>query len=85
MSAINKKPPKFALALLHYPLPNLVKDDIAGDLIEEFSQSIEILLISKYIFRLHTLTLCWRYNMNNRVALSFGLASASIELFYALI
>ncbi|MFT4808346.1 MAG: hypothetical protein ACI9LX_001676 [Paraglaciecola sp.] len=66
MKPINNKPPRLALVRLNKCLPDSVNDDISGDLIEEFNQSSETLFKSKYTFWLHTLSTCWRYNMNNK-------------------
>jgi len=85
MKPIINRPPKLALVLLDKLLPTSVNDDISGDLIEEFHQSSETLFTRQYTFWLHTLSTCWRYNMNSKTAASFGLASISAGIFYALV
>ncbi len=85
MKSTNIKPPSLALVLLNKLLPDSVNDDISGDLIEEFHQSSGTLFTSQYTFWIHTLSTCWRYNMNSKLVLSFGLTCVSIGLFYGLI
>jgi len=74
-----------ALVLLNKLLPYSVNDDISGDFMEEFHQSNETLLKSKYTFWLHTLSTCWRYSMNKQLALSLGMTAVSLTIFYMLI
>lgn len=85
MNLINNKPPKIALVLLNKLLPDSVKDDISGDLVEEFNQSDSANLINHYLFWRNTLSTCWRYSMNKQLFLSFAMTTISLIIFYMLI
>lgn len=82
----NLKPPPFiALKLLQWLLPESVKDDIFGDLNEEFYHSNRSVTSNKIWFWQQTITTCTRYNMNKKTAVSFALATLSISIFYVML
>ena len=80
-----KHPPKAALKLLNWLLPEQVKDDILGDLQEEFHQSEQSPQAKQLWFWRQSITTCMRYNMNSKTLTSLALATLSISIFYALL
>ncbi|MCW8108329.1 hypothetical protein OPS25_07460 [Alteromonas ponticola] len=80
MSNNNQKhcPPTLPMWLLNLLLPDSVKDDITGDLTEEYSRSTDTLLNKNKWFWSQTISTCWRFTMTKQNLASLGLAIISI-------
>jgi hypothetical protein len=78
-------PPKMAESLLNKWLPNRIKDDIVGDLTEEFYQSNAPIFIRNLKFWQQSFFACWNYPMNRNTAFSLYLTLLSLVLVYVLI
>ncbi|NMH61306.1 hypothetical protein [Alteromonas ponticola] len=74
-------PPRLALWLLDVTLPDTVKDDITGDLTEEYCGSTDTGLTKNKWFWHQTIATCWRFTMTKQKLTSIGLATLSILLF----
>lgn len=85
MKLTKNEPPRMALVLLNKCLPDPVNENISGDLIEEFNHSNHTLFKSKYRFWLHTLSTCWRYNMNAKMLISLVLSLLAMSIFYLML
>lgn len=80
-SANNQTPPGLALKLLSWLIPDHFKDDIAGDLIEEFNKSDRSSAANQLWFWQQTMGTCWRYTMTWQTLVSLGLAVMSLTMF----
>jgi hypothetical protein len=81
----NKQPPKLAIWMLNTLLPDSVKDDISGDLTEEFNYSKHTTLKTYCQFWQQTLTTCWRYSMTKQLFTSLVLTFVSLITTYLLV
>ncbi|UAA39232.1 hypothetical protein KIH87_02385 [Paraneptunicella aestuarii] len=80
-----QNPPKLAMKLLEWLLPEKVKEEISGDLIEEFNGSDEPLKSRNFKFWHQTLATCWRYSINKQ-AIYTGLGvSLILSVFFVML
>ncbi|MEO0369529.1 MAG: hypothetical protein AAF197_12235 [Pseudomonadota bacterium] len=86
MTEFNSQTPKLALWLIDKCLPESIKDDVAGDLTEEFNQANKAKFERYSHLWQQTLGACWRYAPRNKPFVqSFGLALFTVLISFVLI
>ncbi|MBT1449325.1 hypothetical protein KJ365_00400 [Glaciecola sp. XM2] len=82
MKTNNKKPPTLGIALLEHTLPESIKDDVIGDLHEQYYESKDTLLIKQWEFYKQVLLIILRYVMITKQALSLVCAILALSVFF---